>query len=128
MTTVHPGALVAPLILEPAGISQSAFARRLGFNQPQPINELINGKRGFTSKMALLFEQVTEGRYPAEFWLLAQMRWDLAEAHSSLSPARKSMVDPAGISATAASAASTSGYTKDLLNLAKKLRQVSDTE
>lgn len=128
MNNVHPGALVVPLILEPAGISQSAFARRLGFNQPQPINELINGKRGFTSKMALLFEQVTEGRYPAEFWLLAQMRWDLVEAHSSLSPTRKSMVDPAGISATAATATGTSRYTKDLLSLAKKLRQARDTE
>ena len=126
MTNVHPGALVAPLILEPAGISQSAFARRLGFNQPQPINELINGKRGFTSKMALLFEQVTEGRYPAEFWLLAQMRWDLAEAHNSLSPARKSMVDPADISTTAAAATSPPQYSRDLLKLAKKLRQARE--
>jgi addiction module HigA family antidote len=94
MNPVHPGALVAPLLLEPTGLSQSEFSRRLGFNQPQPVNELIKGKRGFTAKMALLFEQATEGRYPAEFWLLLQMRWDLSLASEGLSNARRSRVDP----------------------------------
>ena len=47
---VHPGKLIAPLVLEPSGISQSELARRLGFNQPQPVNELVNGKRGFTPR------------------------------------------------------------------------------
>ena len=43
----HPGELVDRLILQPAAISQSELARRLGFNQPQPVNELVKGKRGF---------------------------------------------------------------------------------
>jgi plasmid maintenance system antidote protein VapI len=67
MVAIHPGELIAPLLLEPSGISQSELARRMGFNQPQPVNELVNGKRGFTPKMALLFEQVTEGAFPAVF-------------------------------------------------------------
>ena len=67
MSALHPGELIAPLLLEPAGISQSELSRRLGFNQPQPVNELVKGKRGFTPKMALLFEQVTEGEFPAVF-------------------------------------------------------------
>ena len=94
MNPVHPGALVAPLLLTPTGLSQSELSRRLGFNQPQPVNELIKGKRGFTTKMALLFEQATEGKYPAEFWLLLQMRWDLSVADEGLSNARRSLVDP----------------------------------
>ena len=40
----HPGSLIPTLILEPAGISQSMLARQLGFNQPQPVNELVKGK------------------------------------------------------------------------------------
>ena len=94
MGPVHPGTLVVPLLLTPTGLSQSELSRRLGFNQPQPVNELIKGKRGFTAKMALLFEQATEGKYPAEFWLLLQMRWDLSVAEEGLSNARRSLVDP----------------------------------
>ncbi len=89
----HPGQLIEPLILEPAGLSQSAFSRKLGFNQPQPINELINGKRGITPKMALLLEKATSGDYSAEFWLLTQLRWDLACARGVLPHARIALVD-----------------------------------
>ena len=121
----HPGEILLEEFLKPMGMTQAAFAERVGWTRAR-LNELINGKRGFTSKMALLFEQVTEGRYPAEFWLLAQMRWDLAEAHSSLSPARKSMVDPADIATSAAAATSAPAYTGDLLKLAKKLRQTRE--
>jgi addiction module HigA family antidote len=78
--TPHPGGLIPPLILEPAGISQSMLARQLGFNQPQPINELVKGKRGITPKMALLLERATGGEDRAEFWLLVQLRWELGQA------------------------------------------------
>ncbi|MFV0276441.1 MAG: transcriptional regulator [Parahaliea sp.] len=88
----HPGALLGPLVLAPGELSQSQLARYLGFNQPQPVNELVKGKRSITPKMALLFEQLTEGAYPAEFWLLAQMRWDVVQARGSLSPSRLRLV------------------------------------
>lgn len=93
VSVAHPGSLLSPLILEPAGMSQSMLARQLGFNQPQPVNELIKGKRGITPKMALLLERATQGHYSAEFWLLAQLRWELQEARSKLPRARLAMVE-----------------------------------
>ncbi len=122
MDVIHPGALVAPLILEPSGVSQSEFARRLGFNQPQPVNELVKGKRNFTSKMALLFEQATAGRYPAEFWLLLQARWDLAEASRRLSNSRKSLVDPVPVTNGVRGDISAHEYANDILRMAKKMK------
>lgn len=122
MSCVHPGALVVPLLLEPAGVSQSEFARRLGFNQPQPVNELVKGKRGFTAKMALLFEQATEGKYPAEFWLLLQLRWDLSLASEDLSNARRSMIDPISPSAAAGRIKDVNAYADSILRMAKTMK------
>lgn len=122
MKCVHPGTLVVPLVLEPTGISQSEFARRLGFNQPQPVNELVKGKRGFTAKMALLFEQATEGRYPAEFWLLLQLRWDLAGASEDLSNARRCMVDPISPPPAAGKIKNVHTYADNILRMAKKMK------
>ncbi|MFV0477796.1 MAG: HigA family addiction module antitoxin [Parahaliea sp.] len=88
----HPGELIESLVLVPSDCSQSRLARQLGFNQPQPVNELINGKRNITPKMALLLEQITRRHYPAEFWLLAQLRWDIAQSREQTSRSRLSMV------------------------------------
>jgi addiction module HigA family antidote len=122
MSCVHPGTLVAPLLLEPTGVSQSEFARRLGFNQPQPVNELVKGKRGFTTKMALLFEQATEGRYPAEFWLLMQLRWDLSGASEDLSNARRWMVDPISPQPAAGKIKDVQTYADSILRMAKTMK------
>jgi addiction module HigA family antidote len=100
MASVHPGELISRLVLEPSGISQSELSRRLGFNQPQPVNELVNGKRGFTPKMALLFEQVTRGEFPAVFWLVAQALYDAEAGREDLPPGRRSIVDPVNLPAT----------------------------
>ena len=121
MGCVHPGTLVVPLLLEPTGVSQSEFARRLGFNQPQPVNELVKGKRGFTAKMALLFEQASEGRYPAEFWLLLQLRWDLSVASADLSNARRWMVDPVSPPA-AGEIKEANTYAESILRMAKTMK------
>lgn len=88
----HPGELLRTLIIEPTGLSQAALARYLGFNQPQPVNELIKARRGITPKMALLLERLTESRYPAEFWLLAQLRWDLSQARKQVPDTRLALV------------------------------------
>jgi addiction module HigA family antidote len=89
---IHPGTLIQPLILDGAGLSQSLLARQLGFNQPQPVNELVKGKRAIPPQMALLLERLTEAQYPAEFWLLAQLRWDIYQARQSLPAARLALV------------------------------------
>lgn len=117
---IHPGELIEPLILIPCGCSQSQLARQLGFKQPQPVNELIRGRRSITAKMALLFERLTQSRYPAEFWLLAQLRWDLSMARGHLPPARASLVQPVELPATTDSQ---SADTAALLHLAAELSQ-----
>ncbi len=120
MAAVHPGELIDPLVLRPSGISQSELARRLGFNQPQPVNELVNGKRGFTPKMALLFEQVTKGEFPASFWLAAQALFDAEAAREGISPGRRSVVDPVTLSYNASTLAREAGCEK-LLKLVNQL-------
>lgn len=63
--------------LKPLGISQSAFAIRLGVSFPR-LNEIIRGKRGVTSDTALRLARVTG--MSADFWLGLQQDWDLWHA------------------------------------------------
>ncbi|MFK7831352.1 MAG: transcriptional regulator [Congregibacter sp.] len=123
MAAIHPGELIAPLVLKPSGISQSELSRRLGFNQPQPVNELVNGKRGFTPKMALLFEQVTQGEFPATFWLTAQAMHDASIAREGVSPGRRAAVDPLTLVESSSALARAAGVEK-LLGVAKALDKV----
>ena len=125
MGAPHPGTLIGPLVLEPSGISQSELSRRLGFNQPQPVNELVNGKRGFTPKMALLFDQVTEGAFPALFWLTAQALYDAQAAKDGISTTRRSVVDPVRISEEPVRLAESVGSEK-LLDLSCQLDALSE--
>jgi len=123
MLLQHPGELVNKLILEPSGISQSELSRRLGFNQPQPVNELVKGKRGFTPKMALLFERVTNGDYPAAFWLMAQALYDVEVAREAVSPSRRTAVDALSCSLSV----SQNSREAECHNLLKFARQAAQT-
>lgn len=77
--------------LKPLGISQSAFARRLGVSYSR-LHGIIHAKRTVTADAALRLAQVTG--MPAGFWLGLQQDWDLwhaarsgkAEAIESLEP------------------------------------------
>ena len=60
--------------LKPLGISQSAFAVRLGVSFPR-LNEIVRGKRGVTPDTALRLARVTG--MGADFWLGLQQDWDL---------------------------------------------------
>lgn len=73
----HPGEMLLEEFLRPLGISQSAFAIRLGVSFPR-LNEIINAKRGVTSDTALRLAQVTG--MSADFWLGLQQDWDLWHA------------------------------------------------
>ena len=73
----HPGEMLLKEFLEPLGISQTDFARRIGVSWPR-LNELINQKRGMTPDTALRLAQVL--RMPADFWLGLQLDWDLWHA------------------------------------------------
>ncbi len=63
--------------LEPLGVSQSAFAIRLGVSFPR-VNETIRGKQAVTPDTALRLAQVTG--MSADFWLGLQSDWDLWHA------------------------------------------------
>lgn len=63
--------------LKPLGISQSAFAIRLGISYPR-LNEVIRGKRAVTSDTALRLAQVLGTS--ADFWLGLQQDWELWHA------------------------------------------------
>ena len=73
----HPGEMLLEEFLKPLGISQSAFAVRLGVSFPR-LNELVHGKRAVTTDTALRLEQVLG--MSAEFWLGLQLDWDLWHA------------------------------------------------
>ena len=66
--------------LKPLGISQSAFAIRLGVSFPR-LNEIIRGKRSVTPDTALRLARVLG--MPADFWLGLQQDWDLWHAMHS---------------------------------------------
>lgn len=70
----HPGKMLREEFLQPLGISQSAFAIRLGVSFPR-LNEVINAKRSVTPDTALRLAQVTG--MSADFWLGLQQDWDL---------------------------------------------------
>ena len=63
--------------LKPLGITQSAFAVRLGVSFPR-LNEIVRGKRGVTPDTALRLARVTG--MSADFWLGLQQDWDLWHA------------------------------------------------
>lgn len=70
----HPGEMLIEEFLKPLGISQSAFAVRLGVSFPR-LHEIIHAKRGVTVNTALRLARVTG--VSAEFWLGLQLDWDL---------------------------------------------------
>ena len=63
--------------LKPLGMSQSAFAIRLGVSFPR-LNEIVRGKRTVTPDTALRLARVTG--MSADFWLGLQQDWDLWHA------------------------------------------------
>ena len=76
----HPGEMLLEEFLKPLGITQSAFAVRLGVSFPR-LNEIINAKRGVTPDTALRLAQVTG--MSADFWLGLQQDYDLWQAMRS---------------------------------------------
>lgn len=73
----HPGEMLLEEFLKPLGISQSAFAIRLGVSFPR-LNEIVRGRRSVTPDTALRLAQVTG--MSADFWLGLQSDWDLWHA------------------------------------------------
>jgi addiction module HigA family antidote len=87
----HPGEMLLQEFLLPLGISQSAFAVRLGISFPR-INEIVRGKRSVTPDTALRLARVLG--MSADFWLGLQQDWDLWHAMRGKKAARIAELAP----------------------------------
>ena len=87
----HPGEMLLEEFLKPLGISQSAFAVRLGVSFPR-LNEIIRGRRSVTSDTALRLAHVLG--MSADFWLGLQQDWDLWHALRSKKAAAIARLEP----------------------------------
>ena len=87
----HPGEMLLEEFLKPLGISQSAFAARLGISFPR-LNEIIRAKRGVTPDTAL---RLAHGLgMSADFWLGLQQDWELWHALRSKKAAAIARLEP----------------------------------
>ena len=73
----HPGEILLEEFLQPAGLTQAAFAERLGWTRAR-LNELIRGKRGITAESALDLAEVLGTS--AKLWMNLQATYDLDRA------------------------------------------------
>ena len=73
----HPGEILLEEFLVPAGTTQTAFAKRIGWTTTR-LNELIKGKRGITAEAALDLAEVL-GTSP-KLWMNLQATFDLDKA------------------------------------------------
>ena len=75
----HPGELLLEE-LECRNISQAKFSEKIGV-KPSFLNEIIKGKRGINTEMALLLEAALG--ISAKFWINLQNDYNLQKAHSN---------------------------------------------
>ena len=73
----HPGEILLEEFLQPAGVSQAEFCRRIGWTKAR-LNELIKGKRGITAESALDLSDAL-GTTP-HLWMNLQVTFDLDKA------------------------------------------------
>lgn len=76
----HPGEILLEEFLEPKGVTQAAFAEKIGWTKSR-LNELIKGKRGVTAAAALDLAEVL-GTTP-KLWMNLQATYDLDKAVST---------------------------------------------
>jgi addiction module HigA family antidote len=76
----HPGEILLEEFLEPKGVTQAAFAEKIGWTKSR-LNELIKGKRGITAAAALDLAEVL-GTTP-KLWMNLQATYDLDKAAST---------------------------------------------
>lgn len=87
----HPGEMLLEEFLRPLGVTQVAFARRLGVSFPR-LNEIIHAKRSVSADTALRLERLLG--MPADFWLGLQVDWDLWHAKRAPAAAEIAKLEP----------------------------------
>ena len=73
----HPGEILLEEFLEPKGVTQAAFAEKIGWTKTR-LNELIKGKRGISAAAALDLADAL-GTSP-KLWMNLQATYDLDKA------------------------------------------------
>ena len=73
----HPGEILLEEFLEPKGVTQVAFAEKIGWTKTR-LNELIKGKRGISAAAALDLADAL-GTSP-KLWMNLQATYDLDKA------------------------------------------------
>ena len=73
----HPGEILLEEFLKPAGVTQTAFAEKIGWTRAR-LNEFIKGKRGVTADAALDLSEALGTS--AKLWMNLQATFDLARA------------------------------------------------
>jgi antitoxin HigA-1 len=81
-----PGEILLQEFLIPLGISQSAFARHIGWTQPK-VNEIVTGKRGITPETAMVLADAFNTT--PQFWLNLQLAVDLWRAEQKHKPVKR---------------------------------------
>ena len=76
----HPGEILLEEFLQPLGMSQAAFADKIGWTKAR-VNELIRGKRGVTAEAALDLADVLGTS--AKLWMNLQATYDLDRARKA---------------------------------------------
>lgn len=80
----HPGEILMEEFLEPMGMTQTAFALKVGWTRAR-LNELIRGKRGVTVEAALSLADALGTS--AKVWMNLQVTFDLDKAQRARSAA-----------------------------------------
>lgn len=73
----HPGEILIEEFLKSADLTQTAFAKKIGWARPR-LNAFIKGKYNVTADVALDLAKAT--RTTAKFWMNLQATWDIAQA------------------------------------------------
>jgi addiction module HigA family antidote len=87
----HPGEVLREEFLAPLKLTGEELARRTGL-PPETVGELVQGERGITPDAALRLARFL-GTTP-EFWLNAQLAWDLYHAMNSPEAADIEAIQP----------------------------------
>jgi len=89
--TTHPGEILLEEFLLPMQITQSGLARHVGVH-PFVINELVHGKRGISTRMAMMLAQAL-GTTP-EFWMGLQSDFEMSTLMQSSEGERVRSIPP----------------------------------
>jgi len=89
---VHPGETLRVEVIEPAALSVTDAAGRLGMSRVA-LSRVLNGKAGISAELALRLEQAGAGA--ARDWLARQADHDLWQLRQQAAPAVRPLLPAA---------------------------------